>query len=160
MLRWMAGLAFLIWLASLGMGLPLIGPASPWGIISFELAGSTAAAAAMTKAWGEAGRLWAAFGLGWDYLFLLSYSTALALGCLRTGERLKGPAAGWAIPLAWGQWGAALLDAVENVALLRILAGSAVPVDGPLAFWCGAVKFGLVAAGLLYTGAGFVRRGV
>jgi hypothetical protein len=54
------------------------------------------------------------------------------------------------LPLAWLQWFAGLLDAVENIALLNVLDG---PVEQPwprLAQLCALAKFALILLGLLY----------
>ena len=104
----------------------------------------------------------AGFSLGLDYLFMVAYSTTIALGCLWAADafraRLPGLAAAgpW---LAWGQWVAGLCDAVENVALtVMLLGGVADPWPG-LAWWCATPKFVLIVAGLLYSlGAVAVRR--
>jgi hypothetical protein len=135
---------------------PLRTEASPWGIVSFELAGGVERAGSMIESWDERARLYAAFGLGFDFLFLVLYSTTLAFACVwgaRVFVRRGWPLAGLGAGLAWGQWGAAGLDALENAALWRLLVG---PVAAPwpeLACWCATLKFALVAAGLLYAAA-------
>ncbi len=54
------------------------------------------------------------------------------------------------IALSWGQLLAALLDAVENYALIRLLLGSTGKLWPDLARWCAVPKFLLVGAGLVY----------
>ncbi|MEE9463947.1 MAG: hypothetical protein V3W14_00045 [Candidatus Neomarinimicrobiota bacterium] len=60
------------------------------------------------------------------------------------------------IALAWLQLGAAVLDAMENYALIQVLLGS----DGAhwpvMAKWCAIPKFLFVAGGLIYTGGGAI----
>jgi hypothetical protein len=132
---------------------PLQTEAAPTGIVSFELARTVEQASRIVASWNEKARAHAGFSLGFDYVFLLLYSTTIAMICLRGGEalRVRGRPLGSLAPwLAWGQWGAALFDAVENVALFVVLVG---PVASPwpqLAWGCALVKFGLIAAGLLY----------
>ena len=125
------------------IGRPLVTEAAPLGIVSFEFAGDVATATRMLEGWGEAGRVRAGLSLGLDYLFLVLYAGAIGLGCLLV-SRPAGPA------LAWGQIGAAVLDAVENFALIRLLLGSDNAVWPTLAWGCAAVKFALVGAGLAY----------
>jgi hypothetical protein len=132
---------------------PLRTEASPWGIVSFELAGSVERAGLMIESWDERARLYAAFSLGFDFLYLVLYSTTLAFACVwgaRVFARRGWPLAGLGAGLAWGQWGAAGLDALENAALWRLLAGPVVAPWPEFARWCATPKFALVLAGLLY----------
>lgn len=127
--------------------------AAPRGIISFELAGSEERARAIVEAWDAGARRDAGFSLRIDFLFLIAYSTTISLACAWAADALR--ARGWAlaavgVPLAWAQWLAALFDATENIALLRLLGG---PVASPwpqIAWGCAIVKFVLVGLGLLY----------
>ncbi len=139
---------------------PLQNAAAPNGIVSFELAGSVPRAQAIMDAWDARARLYAAFGLGLDYLFMVGYALAIGLGCLRAAGilgRRRPELAGLGSVLAWGMAAAALLDATENLALARMLfAGSASAPWPALAAACAAIKFALVALGLLYALAGAV----
>jgi hypothetical protein len=137
----LAPLTVAVMVALDAIGRPLMTEAAPLGIVSFEFAGDVATATRMLEGWGEAGRVRAGLSLGLDYLFLLLYASAIGLGCLLVA-RAAGPA------LAWGQVGAASLDAVENFALIRLLLGSGNAVWPTLAWGCAAVKFALVGAGL------------
>ncbi len=135
------------------IGRPLQTSAAPMGIISFEFARTPANAQAMVDSWDALARTRAGFSLGFDYLFMPLYSTAIGLACLwagrvlhRRGWRLAG-LGGW---LAWGLWLAALCDAVENLALWRLLIAPAVPPWPTLAWWMATVKFALIALGFLY----------
>jgi hypothetical protein len=136
-----------------GVGGPLVTAAAPQGIVSFELAGDVSSAQAILDSWDARARAHAGFSLGFDFTFLLLYSTTIACAC---AWGARGLAAVWrplvsvGPLLAWGQWLAGLLDAVENAALWAILAdGPSVPWPG-LARWCATIKFTLVALGLLY----------
>lgn len=51
---------------------------------------------------------------------------------------------------AWGQIGAALLDVIENYALILILLGSGQVIWAVVAKCCALPKFLLVAAGVVY----------
>lgn len=120
---------------------------APLGIISLQLAGSIPSARLVVYDWHPKERLAAAFGLGLDYLFLLSYSLWLFLGCRWSAERwlksnaTRGSLFAW---LAWGAIVAAALDAVENVILLLFLQSDGKSVLYPLAFWCAVLKFLLI----------------
>lgn len=130
-------------------------PLTPRGIVDLELAGTSRRAAAIIKQWTAAGKRQAFLGhLRWDNVFLVCYSTALALGVLmaagvlfRRGSRLYDAA----ILLAWAQWAAGLLDLFENLALRRMfdaLEGETLP---RITLLCAAPKFAIVALGVLFT---------
>lgn len=52
--------------------------------------------------------------------------------------------------LAWGSILAALLDALENYALIRVLLGSLNEIWPSIVKYCAGVKFFLVASGIIY----------
>lgn len=109
----------------------------------------------MLASWNHSAQLHAAFSLGLDYVYMPLYAATVALACVRAaGSALRTPqaVAGLGILLAWGLGLAALLDAVENVALWQVLQGSSASLWPGLARWCAIVKFVLVGAGLLYVG--------
>ncbi len=127
-------------------------PASPHGILSFEFAGDDERAMRMLEAWGSEGRARAALSLKLDFIFLAAYAPALALLCAGVADRRRSLGAGLAnggAALAWAQLAAGGLDAIENLALLRVLGPT--PTGGSAgAAACASAKFALVAAGLLY----------
>jgi hypothetical protein len=109
------------------------------------------------KSWIETDKMWAAFSLGLDFLFLVVYSNTISLACIWAANVLQAyslPLATVGIWLAWGQWVAALLDIVENIALMIILFGSVTSTLAQLAKWCAISKFGLIILGLLYAAVG------
>ena len=126
---------------------PLKTQHAPLGIVSLQLAGSVRAAKQIVYDWTPQDRLAAAFGLGFDNLFLTSYSIWLCLGCRWAAERFReaNPSRSNLLALlSWGAILAGLLDVVENVILLIFLQSDGKSVLYPLAFWCAAVKFGLL----------------
>jgi len=132
-------------------------------IVKFELAGNISKVREILGLWDQASQVRAAFSLGLDFLYLVVYSTTISLACIwaakvyQAHELPLGPAG---ILLAWGQWLAALLDAIENVALVTILFGFIRDPWPQIAKWCAISKFGLVILGLLYAGVGsFVQVG-
>ena len=160
------------------LGRPLNTEVAPLGIISFELAGELSIAQSMVESWGQTGQVYAGLNLGLDYLFLVAYSSCISLGCVlvarslsrsnsaRPGSSDPGQKRGFGNPLraisdvgvllAWAQFGAALLDAVENYALIQVLLGSQQELWPVVARWCAIPKFLIVAAGLVYVGVGAV----
>ena len=140
---------------------PLTTPAAPMGIISYELAGTAAQAQSILDSWDSLTQLHASFALGFDYVFMLAYSTAIALGCVMAASVLGSrgwPLAGIGAGLAWAQWLAAGFDAVENFALTAMLFGGVAAPLPQVAYWCAVLKFGLVFLGLVYAFYGGVVR--
>lgn len=143
------------------IGRPLQTAAAPLGIVSFEFAGDKANAAAMIASWDVNARVHAGFSLGFDYVFMPLYATTIGLACLWAAQVFRRQRWSLAAPgalLAWGLWLAAIFDAVENVALWRLLAGSVFDPWPGLAWWCAALKFGLIVLGLLYVVMGVAAR--
>ena len=140
-------------------GGPTITPSAPYGIISYERAGSILRSLEILTSWDDYGRGSAAFSLGLDFLYMLAYSCTIALGCIWSSRVLRErdwPLADLGAPFAWGQWLAAVLDAVENIALIVILLGSVVSPWPELAKWCALVKFALIFLGMAYAFFGLV----
>lgn len=109
--------------------------------------------------WDVEDKSWAAFSLGLDFLYLVVYSTTISLACIWVAKvfPVRGLLlASVGIGLAWGQWLAALLDVVENIALISILFDFGMNVSPQVAKWCAIPKFGLITLGLLYVGLGAV----
>lgn len=123
---------------------PLLSDAAPAGVVSFELAGTPAAAQSILDSWDARAREFAAFGLGLDYLFMLAYGLSLALATLLAAGRHGG----WMRPLGaaagWGASAAALLDAIENAALWQVLQGEVTPAWTGTAALCASIKFALI----------------
>ena len=141
------------------LGGPLRTEAAPSGIVSFEFAGEISKARSMVESWGEQGRVYAGLNLGLDYLFLVSYASAIGLGCVLVGRSLAKRApflGGLGVALSWGLWLAALLDVMENLSLTQVLLGSAEEGYPVVARWCAIPKFLLVGAGLVYVLAGAI----
>ena len=147
---------------------PLITAAAPNGIISFEFAGTPERAFQIMALWSHAASdqplideikplLYAAFGLGLDYLFMPSYAIAIALGVLLAGGRHKGWFAVSGTWIGWGSLAAALFDAAENLALWKILLGDFESAWPLVAAVCAAFKFGLIGLGIGYALSGALR---
>ena len=144
---------------------PLRTPATPNGIVSFELAGTPEKALQIMFSWESAnkvspginrakGYLYAAFGLGIDYLFMPVYAFALAFSTLLAASRHGGWLKSLGAVAGYGAFAAALFDAVENYALFNVLLS---PIESPypeIAYYCALIKFGLLIFGLFYALAG------
>ena len=126
-----------------------IGPTKPT-IVDFELAGTVTKATDIITAWTPVERIHAGFSLGFDFLYMPVYSTTIALACVwAAGVFRSGAGKTIGVALAWGLWLAAILDAIENLALMSNLFGSPIEPFPALAAGCATLKFGLILAGLL-----------
>lgn len=122
----------------------------PFSIVGFEFAWSPEQAHLMVNTWRENGVLDSVhFLIGFDYLFMITYSAFLWFACLHLAHGLTGKIANTMIILVWAQPLAALLDAVENLALYQIISGSWRPLWPTLAAVCAAPKFVIALSGVL-----------
>ena len=130
------------------------------GVIELELMRTTAKAEQVLSDYGTAGRSAARTSLWLDYPYLVAYALFLALACGAISQRARRLGRDrWAavgVALAWAGLLAGLLDAVENAALLRVLAGHPDQPYPAVAYFCAVPKFVLSAAALLYAGAGLL----
>ncbi|MBI5935042.1 MAG: hypothetical protein HY867_15155 [Chloroflexi bacterium] len=129
---------------------PLRTASAPYGIVSFELAGNIKTAAEILASWDARAQLFAAFGLGLDYLFMPAYALALSFGILLAAGRHTGWFTRLGSWLGWHALAAALFDAAENFALWQTLVGNSDPVWPFLAFYCAVIKFTFLLVGLTY----------
>ena len=133
--------------------------AAPDGIVSFELAGTMRNAQRILDSWPPEARVAAGLSLGLDYLFLVVYAAAIAMGCALAADRLKPrhqELSRLGTALAWSQFVAAGCDMAENLMLILVLRGAAAPILPSAARICAIVKFTIVGAGLVYAGVGAV----
>jgi hypothetical protein len=140
-------------------GVHLSTDVAPQGIISFEFAGELALAQRMVESWGQKGQVYAGLNIGLDYLFLVVYACAIALGCVLVARGLSKrneATSNLGIVIAWAQFLAALLDGVENYGLIQILVGMQNEVWPVVAKWCAWPKFLIVGVGLIYVVVGTV----
>ena len=133
---------------------PLRTSEAPDGIVSFELARTLDNSQAMINSWDSNARLFAAFGLGLDYLFMPVYAMALSLGLLLAGHEKTNWYHTLTIWLGWGAFAAAFFDAVENYALWLTLTGNVGSSFPQVAALCAMIKFIFLMAGILAVLAG------
>ena len=137
---------------------PLKNDTATLGIISFEFAGNISSAQEIIQSWKKVEEVITGISLGFDYLFLASYAFTICLGCVFvTGsfywqsKKLKN----FGVILAYAQFGAAILDSIENYALIKIFLGTQQNLYAVLAYWCALSKFVIVLIGIGYLIVGF-----
>lgn len=134
---------------------PLMNADAPAGIVSLQLAWTPERAQSILDSWDARTRLFAAFGLGFDYLFMFAYAAALALGALLAAGRHPGWFArlgGWT---GRGAFLAALCDALENLGQFHQIFNGRVDLAAPIAVLA-SLKFALLLLALIYDLAGWL----
>ena len=121
--------------------------ATPNGIVSFEFCGFTASCDAALQAWGHKGRELAMLSIGFDFLFMLSYASAIAIGLWLLGKTATRPAL-FAV-LGWMALSMVFFDGVETALLGLIViqdSGSASGAPyGVIAAIAASFKFAILA---------------
>jgi hypothetical protein len=132
----------------------------PYGIVCYELAWSAGRAEQMFSAWGEAGREAARESLRYDVPYLLVYPFLFSSLTLLAARAASGRLVRLGTWLAVAPFVAAVLDALENLALWRVLDRFQQPPESLLHFaaLAAGVKFLLLGASGLYALAMGCRR--
>jgi hypothetical protein len=151
-----------LWLFLGALQLPSLGTMSDHGVsvIELETMRTTARTAEVLAQLGSEGRDAARTQLWLDFPYLVAYGLFLSLACTAIAARARGQGeVRWQRAgelLAWGALGAALFDAIENVSLLRILAGHADQPYPAIADVAALAKFALSIAAGAYALVGWI----
>lgn len=107
----------------------------------------------MLASWDTNAKINAGLSLGIDFLFLFVYGIFFATACFAVAKKFK-DRINWfyklGIYLACLQFVAALFDAIENVALIKLLLGSNNGMYSSIAFYFASAKFAIIAIGFIY----------
>lgn len=129
---------------------PLRTAAAPLGLVSLQLAWKVTTVRAILGSWNSAARVYAAFSLGFDFLFILCYAFVLGLGTqiasLRLGKRFARIGQG----MICGVILAVLLDVSENILLFSIMTKGNYPPYSLFASLAATLKFLLIFIVLVY----------
>ena len=140
-------------------GNPLITESAPGGIISFELAKDIDQSIAIISSWDLNAKVNAGLSLGIDFLFLAVYSVFFATACYLIAQKYINRT-NWiyktGLLLAKFQFVAALFDAIENIALIKLLLGSNNSLFPSIAYYFASMKFAIIAIGIIYIIIGFL----
>lgn len=152
------------------VGIPLRTEQTPLGILNFEFPWTEQHALYMLQAWPLKVQLVASFQIGLDFLFIALYVLAIAHAnyfvaaqCASIANyRQEKKWVFWILAfagrmLAVSQVAAGALDSMENVGMMYILYTQTAPGALPVfVSCCAAIKFVLVALGMLYGIAGLL----
>lgn len=130
-------------------GKPLRTDAAPKGILSYEFAWTKPQADSILTSWASLQET-ARQQLLLDFGFLVFYPLTLSLACVMLAGSSFNKTAAVGISISWAVLLAGPLDAIENLALLRMLATNGNDFLARLAGLCAGAKFALVYASLGY----------
>ena len=131
---------------------PLKNEVCKHGISSFELAKEINNTKAILASWDENAKINMSLSLGFDFLFLLVYSSFIALLIYNTNERIwaKKPFYFLGKILVFTTFLAAIFDVVENIALVKILLDDVRQLWATIAYYFASMKFGLLLISISY----------
>lgn len=141
-----AALAYSVFLRE--QGAPLL----DWmtrGIVTLELPGDPETAQRLIDALGERGRAIAMVQVQLDFVFLLLYPLAFSTSAALLADQVRGLVARACDTMARLVWLAAPLDAIENLAILKMLTGYTATPWPQLSTACATVKFAIVGLAVL-----------
>lgn len=122
------------------------------GIISFELAKEVSVSEAIIKSWNTKAKINAGLSLGFDFLFLLVYTSFIALLIYRINTKLwKGkPFYKTGVILIIATFLAGIFDVIENISLIKLLQGDLKQIWTSIAYYFAILKFGILILAILY----------
>jgi hypothetical protein len=131
---------------------PLKNEVTPNGIVSFELAKELVVSKNILNSWDTQARTSAGMSMGFDFLFLIIYASFIALLMHKLNECIWKDTKIYklGILLIWGVFTAALFDAIENIALIKLLLGDLEQTWSSIAFYFASMKFVLLISGILF----------
>lgn len=147
------GLLLIFCIIAMGIfDVPLKNEVCKQGIVSFELAKEVSVSTAIINSWDVKAKISAGLSLGFDFLFLLVYTSFIALLIYRINTKLwKGKAfykIGKIIIIA--TFFAGFFDVIENISLIRLLQGNLAQSWSSIAYYFAILKFGLLVLSILY----------
>lgn len=125
---------------------------APNGIVSFELAKNIDTTKSILTSWDSVAKINAGLSLGLDFLFLFSYSIFFATACLMITENFNKNHLKYKIGILFVYFLliAGACDAIENIALIKLLLGSNNGIYSSIAYYFASVKFAIIAIGIIY----------
>lgn len=139
--------------------IPLKTDAAPNGIISFEFAKGIEQSIAIISSWDMTAKIYAGLSLGIDFLFLVVYGIFFATACYLIAQKYINKNTlvyKTGLLLSKLQFVAAFFDAIENIALIKLLLGSNNSIFPSIAYYFAAVKFAIIGIGILYIIGGLI----
>lgn len=132
--------------------IPLTNEVAPNGIVSFELAKELNVSKSILNSWDTQAKTSAGMSMGLDFLFLIVYASFIALLIHKLNERVwkNSKIYKLGVLLILGMYVAAFFDAIENIALIKLLLGNLQQHWSSIAFYFAIMKFLLLILGILF----------
>ncbi|NKQ39068.1 MAG: hypothetical protein HF967_06305 [Methanosarcinales archaeon] len=130
----------------------LITESAPNGIVSFELAKYFDKSIEIINSWDSVAKTSAGLSMGFDFLFLLIYSSFIWLLIVRINQYLfvKDEISFFEKTVLALPFLAAFFDVLENIALIKLLLGDLEQIWSSLAYYFATIKFGLLFVAIAY----------
>jgi len=130
----------------------LVNPVCKNGIVSFELAKELEISKSILNSWNGQPKIAASLSMGFDFLFLIVYSLFIAILIYKLNERLWNNKSFYAVGnlLIWAVFLAAFFDAIENLALIKLLLGDLQQHWASIAFYFAVLKFAIILVCIIY----------
>ena len=140
------------------LDIPLKNEIAPNGIISFELAQNLDNSIAILNSWSGKAKLYAGLSLGFDYLFMLSYSLLLFELVKYISSKIQNRTIiNIGNYLAYFMILAGIFDAIENYALIKLYLGNFKQVYSSIAYYFATFKFIFIVLGIIYIILGVIK---
>lgn len=123
----------------------LITSESPAGILSLQFSPYYSTTAVVLENWTPRQKLLAMFGLGFDYLYMVSYSATIFLGLMTVASNVPEKMKASTLFLTGFTWLAGGLDAAENYFHMQLVLTSIVDRYAWPATICATMKFLIIA---------------
>ena len=125
---------------------PLVNDVCRGGIITYELAKELLISTAILDSWDTQTKIMAGIGLGFDYLFLIIYSSFICLLIFKINEKLWIHTSIYKVGqiLIYLTFTAAFFDMIENLALIKLLQGDLDQIWSSTAYYFAMSKFGIL----------------
>lgn len=131
---------------------PLKNEVCPNGIVSFELAKDLSVSKNILNSWDDNAKANAGLSLGFDFLFLIVYSSFIALLIYNLNNRFWKDKGFYKVGrvLVYLIFVAAIFDIIENIALIELLKDNLIQVWASIAYYFASLKFIFILICLLY----------
>jgi len=122
------------------------------GITSFELAKDLSKTKAIINSWNETDKISVSMSLGFDFLFILVYTSFIALMIYKINTKLWSGKSFYKVGkiLMYATFIAGVFDIIENISLIKLLNGNTSQIYATTAYYFASMKFTILLIGIIY----------
>ncbi len=120
--------------------------------ISFELAKNLSESESIINSWDTTAKYAVGMSLGFDFLFLIIYSSFIALLIYNINGRLWKGRSFYSVGsiMIWSIYLAALFDIIENITLIKLLLGDLDQIWSSIAYYFASIKFVVILSCIIF----------